>query len=177
MSTQAIGVAAVGTAVIGAGGSAIAYAAGAFNGETKYRNFDDYVNRSGKYEYIGKLGEDTESGSIKEKVKSFLQDSSKKTAYKGKLKDSINEISESEVDSSVKPTQDEIDKTIDSTDSTGALEKTSKFVHSWCKKNKDLKPTPKGGQVDFKEDEITSHASWNRFKVLCLNEIVKAGNV
>ncbi|WP_216083388.1 hypothetical protein [Candidatus Mycoplasma haematohominis] len=179
MSTQAIGAAAAGTAILGGGGATIAYAAGAFNGEIKYKNFDDYVSRSGKYEYIGKLGGETEDGSIKKKVEVFLKnsDSSKKTAYKDKLKKNIKGINESDEANNPKPTDDEIDRTISGSDNTNELEKTSKFVHNWCKKNKDLKPTQKEGQIDFKETEITSHDNWDRFKELCLTEVVRTNNV
>ncbi|WP_216083412.1 hypothetical protein [Candidatus Mycoplasma haematohominis] len=175
MSTQAIGAAAAGTAVLGGGGVTIAYAAGAFNGESKYVDFNDYVINGGEFQYFGSTENETDDNSISSKVKALLKDATKKTKYKEKLKNNIKGISVSGENSNTKPNDDEIDKSGEDSDSDSSkLNKTAKFVHDWCKKNKITKPIAGNEKTKFTKQEIKEHKDWSKFEALCLE--IKGNN-
>uniref|UniRef100_UPI001C0A737F hypothetical protein n=1 Tax=Candidatus Mycoplasma haematohominis TaxID=1494318 RepID=UPI001C0A737F len=90
MSTQAIGAAAAGTALLGGGGTLAAYAAGAFNPKDKDwqdATFKDYAAHL-NLKYIGETGA-TAPGTLptKEKIKTKLDGDFEGTGYKKFLKD------------------------------------------------------------------------------------------
>ncbi|GCE63729.1 hypothetical protein [Candidatus Mycoplasma haematohominis] len=177
MSTQAIGAAAAGTVVIGGGGATIAYAAGAFNGEIKYKNFGDYVRRSGKYRYIGQGATVSENDPTAENIKKLLEKESRenKEDYRNKLKEQEPDMNLNPTDASTpKPSKEDINSA-GQTEKTNETDKVSKFVSKWCIQNKTNKPTPSDGKEEFTEEKIKQHANWSKFEAVCL-ELVSTTN-
>ncbi|GCE63722.1 hypothetical protein [Candidatus Mycoplasma haematohominis] len=173
MSTQAIGAAAAGTAILGGGGTLAAYAAGAFEGEVKYADFDDYVKRGGRYKYIGQGDDVTDNDPTEGKIREFLKgsDTSNKATYKGNLKSQLTKMNLNPEDSQTpRPSEQEIDDS-GNTEKDTETGKVAKFVSKWCIQNKNKKPTSDNGKTKFAEKEIKAHENWSKFEVACLKAV------
>ncbi|GCE63734.1 hypothetical protein [Candidatus Mycoplasma haematohominis] len=155
MSTQAIGAAAAGTAVLGGGGVTIAYAAGAFSAsKTQEEERDTYLTQAKKElqatkDYIG---------NDKTRIQGLLSSTSDTPAYKTTLSGVWGNMSETELktkDSSLeKPADSEIQ---DSTKASSVAD----YVNKWCthisNKQLDIVPTTSDANRN----------TWDAFKAAC----------
>ncbi|WP_216083446.1 hypothetical protein [Candidatus Mycoplasma haematohominis] len=158
MSTQAIGAAAAGTAVVGGGGALAAYAAGAFNGETKYESFDDYFQKtlSKTHKYVS----ETDYQPIETKI----GESAGSNTYKTSLTTHWSKMGSNDVPADGEPTQKP--ETID----TSWSNKTdvAKWTFKWCNSRKTKKPS--GDEKMWIREEIERNLEWQTFKSVCLEE-------
>ncbi|WP_216083399.1 hypothetical protein [Candidatus Mycoplasma haematohominis] len=152
MSTQAIGVAVAGTAVIGGGGTLAAYAAGAF--DSKYESFEDYVDKAlkDKSQYLGDLLN-------KDKVKAKLSESNNAT-YKKELEKVVVKGGDS---SAIKKT--DIDTASNDDDKSTKIAAEAK---SWCDDKKTKKPSNKG---TWTKATIEKDLDWAPFSAVCLEPV------
>ncbi|GCE63078.1 hypothetical protein [Candidatus Mycoplasma haematohominis] len=163
----AAGVGLGGLAAAGAGGSAIAYAAGAFNKKDEvvtYANFEAYV-RSKNWTYIGGL-EDTANNSIKNLLDE--DKTSQKNGYRDKLSAEWGKMKHSDLTGTVKPTKPSEEASALFKSSDAALDKSSDisaFVKAWCEVKKDKIP---GNNEKWTEDTLTADEDWKVFEEVCL---------
>ncbi|GCE64046.1 hypothetical protein MHSWG343_10540 [Candidatus Mycoplasma haematohominis] len=158
MSTQVIGAAVAGTAVVGGGGALAAYAAGAFDGEkntktsVRYSNFLEYAKAK-------KLGNEIFSESD---IGTKLSNKTETPIYKDTIKNSIEKMNSS-VEGATKPEKGDFESAV--TDKDDAIKK---FTHKWC--DAVSKKTKTGGSSNegWTEDEITSDPEFTPFKEICL---------
>ncbi|GCE63712.1 hypothetical protein [Candidatus Mycoplasma haematohominis] len=155
MSTQAIGAAAAGTAILGGGGATIAYAAGAFDPTTYFYKANEDSEFKNTKEYIGDKPD---------QVKAWLIDNTKEKTYKGNLKTKL----ESGMDLRGirdKPSTERINKL--STPNTLAQEEAKDiydYTKEWCEFKKGLAYDKEKNNDDFEN-----------FKTVCfVNKIPKA---
>ncbi|GCE63043.1 hypothetical protein MHSWG343_00210 [Candidatus Mycoplasma haematohominis] len=159
----AVGTGLGGLAAAGAGGTAVAYAAGAFS-ETTYKDFEDYVNKKGLI-YIEEV-EDTKSNSIK---KLLDEDHNNSNGYREKLKGKWDSLPSSFSDGSAtktKPTG--VTSPNSFAASSAALEKSSEisdFTKAWCKVTK--KKTDKDGKA-WTEATLKANSDWQIFSEVCV---------
>ncbi|WP_216083445.1 hypothetical protein [Candidatus Mycoplasma haematohominis] len=158
MSTQVLGAAAAGTAVIGGGGATIAYAAGAFDPKVKeskqevstYKTLAEKEFETSK-EYVG--GDESAIKTLLEKAGD--------TSYKTTLKNTHWEkMEEKDILEDDKPT-----KTKDNEfDNNGKNDEISKYVSAWCQavSEKELSSIPKNGE--------TNNNRWEAFKFACFKQ-------
>ncbi|GCE63893.1 hypothetical protein [Candidatus Mycoplasma haematohominis] len=154
MSTQAIGAAAAGTAVIGGGGTLAAYAAGAFEREATYDSFQAYFNAklSKTHKYIGN------DSDLKGKIKANLEGSNKDN-YKKELEKIIQQEGGTDVQ----------EASVDGAESNDSnLTKISKKTKLWCEKTKDVKLT--SNDKKWNEGNVKSHENWTPFQTVCLEQ-------
>ncbi|GCE63088.1 hypothetical protein [Candidatus Mycoplasma haematohominis] len=137
----AVGTGLGGLAAAGVGGSAIAYAAGAFEGKEKktdentiktYFTEAKKDNTNANKKYIGGDGQDV-------KVKKWLKESDKEKQYKKDLGDNLGSMELSGSASNDKPTEEMINnlKTPNKLDESAAT-KIYDFTHKWCEAKKGL---------------------------------------
>ncbi|GCE63714.1 hypothetical protein [Candidatus Mycoplasma haematohominis] len=174
MSTQAIGAAAAGTAILGGGGATIAYAAGAFDGNKSstpktYVDFDDYVKNGGKYKYIGQGDNVVDADPTQEKIKGLLSGSEKET-YKENLKGQWEGMNLGSEDNTSRPSKKELEDSIQAGKDT-EKDKVSLFVNKWCIQNKKQKPTSTGAEKRFTEQEMENYSEWFKFEKACLETV------
>ncbi|WP_216082681.1 hypothetical protein [Candidatus Mycoplasma haematohominis] len=133
----AVGAGLGGLAAAGAGGTGIAYAAGAFGGKeskTDESSKETYLSKASKptlsanKKYIGEDGQDT-------RVKSWLQSSDQGTQYKQDLGNSLSEMTLTE--DTGKPTDEMINKlkTPGNLEASEA-ETTYNYTKKWCEVKK-----------------------------------------
>ncbi|GCE64076.1 hypothetical protein MHSWG343_10840 [Candidatus Mycoplasma haematohominis] len=156
MSTQAIGAAAAGTAVIGGGGATIAYAAGAFNGEKKttpkiYENFLEYAKERGLGNVILSLAE----------IKTKLAEKTNSPTYKETIKDNLNNMT-----STVTGVQKSVDG--DFAEDPNKDEEISQFTHKWCEVVSKKKKTGNGNDKSWLGAEIEQDSEFDPFQKICL---------
>ncbi|GCE63716.1 hypothetical protein [Candidatus Mycoplasma haematohominis] len=163
MSTQAIGAAAAGTAILGGGGVTIAYAAGAFDPKVKeskqvqstYKTLAEEELKESK-EYVG---------GNKEKIQTLLTTESKKTAYQAALKNVWEKMRNTVTDTSVGTQPIEADISDGNKASSVA-----DYVNKWCQhvSNLSLSAVP---------TTTPDLDKWNAFKEVCFVEKAAAPNV
>ncbi|GCE63708.1 hypothetical protein MHSWG343_07080 [Candidatus Mycoplasma haematohominis] len=159
MSTQAIGAAAAGTAILGGGGATIAYAAGAFDGE-KGSNIKTYANF---LEYV----QGDESGRVflvEAEIKDKLDESGKEPDYKNLIKGNLTNMASlaSGVD---KPS----DSDFTSTEETSKT-KIVTFTNKWCEVRKSKSLSEEQGNKKLTKNEIEANSEWALFKIICTKE-------
>ncbi|GCE63085.1 hypothetical protein [Candidatus Mycoplasma haematohominis] len=163
----AVGTGLGGLAAAGAGGTAVAYAAGAFNKvdeETTYANFGEYAKKIG-LTYIGNIG-DEEANSIKK-----LLDEDKTgnaNGYRDKLKsrwDSIVETSLNGKDNVTVTKPTNVKDKLVTGDELSESENISKFTKAWCELKKDKSPSE--GQ-QWTENTLKADEDWKTFKEVCV---------
>ncbi|GCE63726.1 hypothetical protein MHSWG343_07260 [Candidatus Mycoplasma haematohominis] len=151
MSTQAIGAVAVGTAVVGGGGTLAAYAAGAFNGEAKYESFEDYVNKAlkNKKQYSA-------DSLTNEKIKQKLSTNT----YKEELKKVVVKTEDSDP-----ITAEDVGK---NPPDDNKLTKMVEKAKAWCTSKKPKKSID-GGK--WTKVTIEKDADWAPFEAVCLEPV------
>ncbi|GCE63742.1 hypothetical protein MHSWG343_07420 [Candidatus Mycoplasma haematohominis] len=157
MTTQAIGAAAVGAAVIGGGGTLAAYAAGAFS-EVKYLDFNDYfVKVFGKeYQLISLDNHSAIEGKIKNATSGNL--------YKkllGNHWDNMQEGGFTVTGLSTKPTKGDLEGTDKETE-------VAKWTKEWCKARKGKKSTAEDKK--WTKSIIDADKEWQAFFAVCLEK-------
>ncbi|GCE63702.1 hypothetical protein [Candidatus Mycoplasma haematohominis] len=159
MSTQALGAAAAGTAILGGGGATIAYAAGAFDpkaGEQKqekstYKTLAETDPFIFNKEYVG--GDENAIKALLEKKDD--------TSYKTTLKSTHWEkMEEKDILLGDKPTKTKASEF----DNDSKNDEISKYVSVWCQavSAKELKAIPESREED--------HGKWEAFKFVCFKE-------
>ncbi|GCE63717.1 hypothetical protein [Candidatus Mycoplasma haematohominis] len=176
MSTQAIGAAAAGTAVIGGGGTLVAYAAGAFDLKEKdwqQATFEEYAQSLG-LKYVGVTG-NTSLGELpdKEKIKKKIEDNSKGAQYRAILKKHWGNMENKDVIEVNKPTRPEEEEGVlfpsDSTTRTKDSE-VADWTKSWCKAAKDISnkiKRAKGEGWEWNTDLLNKNNKWKAFEEVC----------
>ncbi|WP_216083385.1 hypothetical protein [Candidatus Mycoplasma haematohominis] len=126
MSTQAIGAAAAGTAIVGGGGATIAYAAGAFDPKVKEskQEVSTYKTSAEK-----ELETDKEYvGESKDKIKALLPKDTQKTSYQTSLEGVWDKMKSSVKEQTSIGTQPQ---SSDISDSSKA-DSVADYVNKWC---------------------------------------------
>ncbi|GCE63703.1 hypothetical protein [Candidatus Mycoplasma haematohominis] len=171
MSTQALGAAAAGTAIVGGGGTLAAYAAGAFGSSSELYYWMKSKNLLDKY-----IGGDLTR--IEEKIKNG--GNSTNSGYKKNLNDNWDEMKKEDFPEGSRPERPDKNKIANAgqtsdTDSND-LKDIANFVNKWCelrlgkgtvkfKENTNPKEYDEGKLTDPKDDV---DKKWKAFREVCV---------
>ncbi|GCE63706.1 hypothetical protein [Candidatus Mycoplasma haematohominis] len=174
MSTQAIGSAIAGTAVVGGGGTLAAYAAGAFDPSKptlKEATFEDYAKHK-SLKYLGETNKVPGIAPDSAKIKSRLDDSTNGQVYRASFNKHWDNMKDADVTVTPKKTRpSDLKTSLFPTSGSGSKDQeVSNWTADWCKSigvKKVLIKKVENGKESWKDD-LDEDSSWKAFKDICL---------
>ncbi|WP_216083444.1 hypothetical protein [Candidatus Mycoplasma haematohominis] len=174
MSTQAIGAAVAGTALLGGGGTLAAYAAGAFNTKWEDTTFEEYAQSLGKLKYLGEGNTNLKTPPTKTNVETRIGDSANGAKYKESLKRNWDQMKKEDVAEEEKNKRPRDSKDVLFPAIAQSLDKKSEiaqWTETWCGAigKKRVKAKVKvGDETKWNKEFFDGSDSWKAFTAVCL---------